>query len=243
MNSENFRYFIDIDNNSPEMTCFTPKKLSELLDLPLGIRDFVHLKYEKIFFLALSDMNIASRIDAYLTNVNLPWEKKTNAHVTVGALIVYRYKQEGDSYYFEKLWTKSYPIQTGSVFWDSESNHLLVGLDNGIIKCYRVSPELNFLQYEEVCEIKAHNDRVMGMSYDNRTGCIYSAGTDKKFKITEIHYKECVSGMCLIYSEITVGSHGCTNLLYDKKNSRCFITNEVGVIYIYSIINVFDMIN
>ena len=84
------------------------------------------------------------------------------------------------------------------MFWCGDSNHLLVGLDNGTIKCYKISPELNFLQYEEVCEIKAHNDRVMGMSFDSKTGCILSCGTDKKFKITEINYKECISGKSLI---------------------------------------------
>ena len=57
-----------------------------------------------------------------------------------------------------------------------------------------MSPELNFMQYEEVCEIKSHNDRVMGLGFDSKSGCIYSAGTDKKFKITEINYKECISG-------------------------------------------------
>ena len=184
-------------------------------------------------------MNISSRLDAYFTNVNLPWEKKTNSHVTVGALIVYRYKQEGEAYYFDKLWTKSYPMQTGSVYWDNESSHLLVGLDNGIIICYKVAPELNYLQYDEICEINCHTNRVMGMSFDIKTGCILSVGSDKKFKITEIHYKECVSGNKKSKIELTVGNHGITNLIHDKKNLRAFITNEIGVIYIYSVVNVF----
>lgn len=38
--------------------------------------------------------------------------------------------------------------------------------------------------------------------------------------------------------EITTGSHGYTNLFYDKKNERLFVTNEVGVISVYSVSNV-----
>ena len=34
-------------------------------------------------------------------------------------------------------------------------------------------------------------------------------------------------------------SHGYTNLVHDKKNGRLFTSNEVGVISIYSISNVF----
>lgn len=56
-------------------------------------------------------MNITSRVDAYLTNVNFPWEKKTDTHVTVGALMLYRFKVENNVHSFEKLWVKSYPVQ------------------------------------------------------------------------------------------------------------------------------------
>ena len=118
MNNEEFRNFIEvtnivnqIDSHSPEFSGFNPIKVSELGDLPLGVRDFIYLKYEKILILAIADMNITSRVDAYLTNVNFPWEKKTDAHVTVGALMLYKFKTEGDSHTFEKLWLKSYPVQ------------------------------------------------------------------------------------------------------------------------------------
>ena len=56
-------------------------------------------------------MNITSRVDAYLTNVNFPWEKKTDTHVTVGALMLYRFKVENNVHSFEKLWVKSFPTQ------------------------------------------------------------------------------------------------------------------------------------
>jgi hypothetical protein len=48
----------------------TPVKVAELADLNLGGRDFLYLKEEKLLIVAMSDMNIASRFDAYLTNVS-----------------------------------------------------------------------------------------------------------------------------------------------------------------------------
>lgn len=68
----------------------------------------------------------------------------------------------------------------------------------------------------------------MGINYDSKTGYIYSCSSDKKFIVSEINYQESVT-------EVANGSHGFTNLVCDKKNSRIFVTNEVGVVSIYSV--------
>lgn len=49
----------------------TPVKLAEYNELHLGGRDFIYLKEENLMFVAMSDMNITSRLDAYLTNVSI----------------------------------------------------------------------------------------------------------------------------------------------------------------------------
>jgi hypothetical protein len=112
MTNETFREFIEIDKHSPELSANGPQKLSEFSEFPLGIRDFIYLKCHNIMLLACADMNIASRIDAYITNVNLPWEKKSDAHISVGALFAYKLTQDSkNENYFEKLWAKSFPKQ------------------------------------------------------------------------------------------------------------------------------------
>ena len=45
-----------------------PLKLSECSN-PLGVRDFLYVENENMLFVSLSDMEVTSRIDAYLTNV------------------------------------------------------------------------------------------------------------------------------------------------------------------------------
>jgi hypothetical protein len=125
--------------------------LAEFEGLPLGVRDFTYLKYENILLIACSDMNITSRVDAYITNVNLPWEKKIDAHISVGAVFAYRVSIDSNGvYYFDKQWAKSYPTQTGVIYWDGESNTLAVGLDNGKLNLFKVNSESNFMQFEEV---------------------------------------------------------------------------------------------
>lgn len=230
MNSEIFRDFIDFDKNSPENTSFTHQKINEFTELPLGVRDFVYLKYDKVCFVACSDMNITSRIDAYITNVNFPWEKKTDSHITVGAVFAFKTHEDPSTHEisFEKLWAKSYPIQTGVLAWDSESNTLAVGLDDGKIFFYKTSAESGYLYYEQICEIKPHTDRVMGIAIDAKAGYIYSVGSDKRFKVSEANFESATT-------EIAIASSGYTNLVHDKKNERLFSTTETGCVIIYSL--------
>lgn len=198
-NCEDFRNFIELDKNSPEMSIYKPLKLSEYTELPLGIRDFIYLRNEKISFVACSDMNVASRIDAAITNINFPWEKKNDSHITVGAVFAFKVRETDGALKFEKLWAKSYPTQTGVISWDSDSSTLAVGLDDGKIYFYKTSPESNYMHYEEICALTPHKDRVMGIAVEAKSGHIYSVSTDKKFVVSEANYQESITGKLLYY--------------------------------------------
>ena len=67
--NQHFRNFLELDTQIPDTVCYSPIKVCELSELNLGGRDFIYLEEEGIMFVAMSDMNITSRIDAYLTNV------------------------------------------------------------------------------------------------------------------------------------------------------------------------------
>ena len=54
VNNESFRDFIEIDRHSPEMAINGPVLLSEYSEFPLGVRDFIYLKYENIIFTIFS---------------------------------------------------------------------------------------------------------------------------------------------------------------------------------------------
>lgn len=117
VSSDIFRDFIEIEKHSPELSITGPELVSELPGLPLGIRDMIYLKYENLMLLACSDMNIASRLDAYVTNFNLPWEKKTDAHISVGAVFAFKVANNSDgTFHFDKLWAKSFPTQVNFNF-------------------------------------------------------------------------------------------------------------------------------
>ena len=74
--NDNFKNFLELDKHSPDLTYNAPSIVYENNELPQGIRDFHFFQEASIMYIVCCDMKIASRLDAYVTNVNLPWEKK-----------------------------------------------------------------------------------------------------------------------------------------------------------------------
>ena len=226
--NEYFKGFLEIDKHSPDLTYNAPTILYENTELPQGVRDFFFYEEANIMFIVCCDMKIASRLDAYVTNVNLPWEKKTEAHISVGSVFAFKviYDKKGVVHNFEKLWAKSFPEQTGVVNFDKDNLVLQVGLDSGTVVFYKTSVESKFLEYEELCRIKPHNARVMGLAFDSKPGYIYSCGSDNKFMLSEINYLSNIT-------EVAQSNAGYTNLEFDKKNERIFLTNEAGIVSVF----------
>ena len=226
--NDTFKGFLEIDKHSPDLVYNAPSIVYENNELPQGVRDFYYFEEANIMYIVCCDMKIASRLDAYVTNVNLPWEKKTEAHISVGSVFAFKVIQDkkGQTHSFEKLWAKSFPEQTGVVNFDKENLVLQVGLDSGTVVFYKTSEESKYLDYEELCKIKPHTARVMGLAFDAKPGYIYSCGSDNKFMLSEINYLSNIT-------EIAQSNAGYTNLEFDKKNERIFLTNEAGILSVF----------
>ena len=231
MASEYFKVFLELEKHSPHLTYNSAEKKYELTELPIGIRDFFYLQEESIMFTACSDMKLASRVDSYITNVNLPWEKNTD-HITVGAVIAFKlnFKANDPSGIFERRWAKSFPTQTGVINYSLDKNILMVGLDNGKIILFQTGLDTKYTEYELLYEGRPHSARVMGLDVDIKKYIAYSCSSDKKFMITNLSEKD-------KYIEISNIQAGFTNLFFDKVNERIFLTNEIGQVLIYLIGN------
>mmetsp|Transcript_17681 Transcript_17681/g.29885 ORF Transcript_17681/g.29885 Transcript_17681/m.29885 type:complete len:121 (+) Transcript_17681:733-1095(+) len=100
-----FRKFIELDLNFPSSQFYDAKKIGWMSNFGKGVRDFIYLPKYQSGFVALSDMNIISRMDSYFTNFTMPWEKKKDqkqekksilkeeAVSTVGALQHFRIQE------------------------------------------------------------------------------------------------------------------------------------------------------
>jgi len=230
LSSEALKRFLQVENFAPEVTVTPPKLLGDITNLVLGVRDFHYQADQGIFFTAISDMSVTSRVDSYLTNMKMPWEKEVppGTTVTVGAVECYLQTGKLEDVKFEKLWTKTFQTQVIVLYWDQATCHLLVGKDDGSVTILKVSSELNYIKYDEVMTLKQHSARVMGVFLESISEHIYSIGEDKRLKIHDLRKNALVE-------EISVGSSALTVLLPDKENKRLFISNRNGQVFIYDV--------
>jgi hypothetical protein len=133
----------------------TPVKVAEIPDLNLGGRDFILLRQEGLLFIAESEMNVASRLDSYLTNFTFPWEKAAAGQensATVGALVVYKVavNPSTDEWSFDRMWTRTFNSQTNVLHWCADMETLFVGLDSGMTYQLFIPKEYNHMRYQEV---------------------------------------------------------------------------------------------
>ena len=226
--NEAFKTFLEIDKHSPDLVYNPPTIIYENNDLPQGVRDFVFSEEYNIMFIVCCDMDIRSRVDAYITNVNLPWEKRTDEHISVGSVFAFKVIEDkkGNSYIYEKLWAKSFPQQTGTVYFNNKEMLLGVGLDSGDIVFYQTSAESRFSDFEEALKLKPHTNRVMGLAFDEKNKYIYSCSTDKKFMLSDMSTNS-------TSIEIAQSTHGFTALIFEKENDRLFLTDEGGNLRVF----------
>jgi len=62
--------------------------LGEISGFIHGLRDFYIERSQNVIFVLSSDMNVASRFDAYLTNMKMPWEKEVNKNYYIGSTYI-----------------------------------------------------------------------------------------------------------------------------------------------------------
>eukprot|EP01017_Pseudomicrothorax_dubius_P008347 TRINITY_DN12737_c0_g1_i1.p1 TRINITY_DN12737_c0_g1~~TRINITY_DN12737_c0_g1_i1.p1 ORF type:complete len:513 (+),score=109.16 TRINITY_DN12737_c0_g1_i1:83-1621(+) len=227
MNNEIMKTFLQLENYAPETIANPPKLLRELT-FNFGVRDFKFEQSSGVLFVGLSDTNPATRMDSYITNIKLPWEKGPNVLVSVVGVVECLLLTDSAEFRFEKLWSKNFGSQVISLDWETRSSRLAVGMDSGRVDVFAVDKEMNYMKCRDVFTSQVHASRVMGLFLDNIRGFLYSIGEDKKLIVSEIESSRKLS-------EITIGASRLTCLNVDKETKRAFISNRGNQLYIYDL--------
>ena len=226
-----FRQFLSLEANAPEVIANDVKIKYEYKKFPLGVRDFIIVPHKGIMCACCSDMSVISRTDSMFSNFSFGVKKKQDNLIPLGAAFIYQCElDEKEIYKIHKIWVKTYPIQTGVIYWEDVNEYFCVGNDDGKIHIYKPVPNTHYLKMDDVITLNHHSNRVMGLYLDPDTLLLYSVSTDKTFYCTDL--KNNLFAETLIYSS----NSGFTNLIPDKKNQRLFLTNEEGELIVYSIV-------
>ena len=226
-----FRQFLDLVKNAPEVIPNDVKIKRFYRKLPLGIRDFILVPKKEIMCVCCSDMSVVSRGNSMLTNFSFSKSKTPENVIPLGAAFILQCEpDEKEVYKIHKIWIKTFPIQTGVIYWEDQNEIFCVGNDDGKIHIFKAVPNTHYLKMDTITELSHHTMRVMGIALDPKTMNLYSVSTDKTFFVTDL--KNNLFAQMLIYTSTS----GFTNLIYDKENHRIFLTNEEGYLYVFSTI-------
>lgn len=173
MNSEQVKQFLQLDKNAAE-AIVNPPKLQDEFNISgansKGVRDFCYVREDDTFYIVTGDMNPVSRLNAYVSNAKMPWEKDTGVKekvlMEVGSVECWA----GTGSNFNQKWFKCYPQQAIALDYSSSGERALVGLDDGILDILKVNPT----GFEDQVCAKIHQNRIMGISYDHINGIVYT---------------------------------------------------------------------
>ena len=193
----------------------------------MGYRDIILVPERKLFFSVTSDMNAFSRVDSYLTNLQMPWDKsEEQVLLSVGVLEAWLQSKKGmDEYTYERLWCKNFKSQAICIHYNESLKLVSVGCDNGTVV------HLNFdvsspLKFKEISEDKVHTKRVMGIWSDTKTKVLYCIGEDGFLKVFDLTASK-------VTQECQVGTNKLTCVVSDESSGSAFIGDVLGNVNIY----------
>lgn len=133
------------------------KELSEIRDLPRGVRDLIYLPQKGVLFALLSETSVISKLGTFISNFSNPKGKEE-----ISSVVFYK-EDPPNSLEFTRVWKKSFEneviiiilafyllLQASTICLDPTTPYLAIGFVNGTVTCLKLSPEDNFAKQQEV---------------------------------------------------------------------------------------------
>lgn len=155
----------------------------------LGFRDFDYKTDSNVFMALLSDMNTVSRIDSYITNLKMPWDKseKNEIFFSVGRLEMYIIKDHA-KFKFQLAFGLPFGSQAICCVFDSANDFFGIGCDDGSVHYYVLDRKKKPF-HRPLFEMKIHKKRIMGVAIDSAKKIGYSIGEDGILNIVDLNRK------------------------------------------------------
>ncbi|MCQ2818778.1 MAG: hypothetical protein MJ252_16050 [archaeon] len=221
--------FLMLRENAPELLMEKEKKLNQSEQFPFAIKKFFFVKSEGIIFIICSEMNLTNRVDAYFTNLTLPWEEKNEVEKCTGAFMVYKINfSEKKGYVFEKVFVKTFPNIPTTFTYDEVSKIVAIGFNSGDTLLFKNYDENTLAgNFEQFGDFNHHRRDVTGIGIDFRSGYIYTCGIDKDFIGAEINKFD-------NFEVINSSEYLYTHMIMDVIGGRIFLAIKLSGIEIYS---------
>ena len=195
------------------------------------INSFYYDKRTSLLFLGLFNPSLSGKINNYFSNF---FSGNTKEENSPGFLLIYNIiKNNSGAHHFEPIYQKSLSSSVSSINFSPE-NLLILGLASGTLIINKVfineSSKVSRDLLEEVCQIKAHKKKIVGVCINQSLGYVYSFAAEGSIVISEMNYGSVMKTFPLSKKEIT-------DVNYDDKWGRAFCTDEAGSIWIVDLVS------
>ncbi len=233
-----FKNFIELKNNSPELFGNEPTLFSSIEFLPESITDIKYMEFnlEKISLLIISTAEMGVKDiktnEEFLNFINPKHSSNediiNNSNILGMTMIFQIIKNEGGNYDFIQIWQRKFKTRNTCLYSDKLTKTLFIGREDGFVSVYKMNINQNNIELELNIELKNHFSRIVDIWYEPTRGKMYTISTDRRFVSCDIN----INSKML---EINRSVHNYSKFCIDLEKNRIFTATEGGIIEIFSL--------
>ena len=233
-----FKNFIELKNNSPELFGNEPTLFSSIEFLPESITDIKYMEFnlEKISLLIIStaemgvkDIKINEEFLNFINPKHNSNENIVNNSNILGMTMIFQIiKNEGGNYDFIQIWQRKFKTRNTCLYCDKLTKTIFIGREDGFVSVYKMNINQNNIELELNIELKNHFSRIVDIWHEPTRGKMYTISTDRRFVSCDIN----INSKML---EINRSVHNYSKFCIDIEKNRIFTATEGGIIEIFSI--------
>ena len=233
-----FKNFIELKNNSPELFGNEPTLFSSIEFLPESITDIKYMEFnlEKISLLIISTAEMGVKDiktnEEFLNFINPKHNSNenivNNSNILGMTMIFQIIKNEGGNYDFIQIWQRKFKTRNTCLYCDKLTKTIFIGREDGFVSVYKMNINQNNIELELNIELKNHFSRIVDIWHEPTRGKMYTISTDRRFVSCDIN----INSKML---EINRSVHNYSKFCIDIEKNRIFTATEGGIIEIFSL--------
>ena len=233
-----FKNFIELKNNTPELFGNEPTLFSSIEFLPESITDIKYMEFnlEKISLLIISTAEMGVKDiktnEEFLNFINPKHNSNenivNNSNILGMTMIFQIIKNEGGNYDFIQIWQRKFKTRNTCLYCDKLTKTIFIGREDGFVSVYKMNINQNNIELELNIELKNHFSRIVDIWHEPTRGKMYTISTDRRFVSCDIN----INSKML---EINRSVHNYSKFCIDLEKNRIFTATEGGIIEIFSL--------
>jgi hypothetical protein len=201
-------------------------------NLPQLVTAMYYDKRTSLLFLGLSEKPPKDSTISPINNI-ISLFKAPNNEESRGVILIYNIiKNNSGEQHFEPLYSKELMAEVSCVNYFNSNSILAIGLNNGNVLLFKIyineTSDISKDLVEELCVLKAHKKRIVGVAINFIKGYLYTAAREGCLNISEINYQSVMKNVKLSKKEFS-------RMVFEEKKNRIFLTDDGGSIWVVDI--------